>query len=237
MTFKQEIKSRLETLTDLYAKNTAKVEAIYEREELSDTGKENEVIKLQADLWGYLGKVDEAIKARAEEITQHIDTQEAEGLKQKAGNAEYATLLANTLAILPAVLDDCDRSELRNRLAIFENDPVAISAIKRIITEHKPGLDGMAYDYILPKDRRGVRQNTLRQLVDTFSNELHRVHDAMQLRGRGYDGSLPASIRSTIEYVEGCNDDCTEYLTIEETKDAPTGVFDFGFRRVRGSEE
>lgn len=233
MTFKQEIRSNLEMLINLHGKYSQKAESIYQSEVLTTAGKESEVKRLQDDLGAYLNKVGDSVKKRASEIMQRIDEEERRSLQEKVGNADYAALLANTIAILPMVIKNADHEELRERLSIFTNDPIAIAAISNKFDEVCGGFDRMNFYDIIPKDMRGTRQQTLRELINTFRDEINRVYNSLRFRGERYDLSLPASIQSTINYVECCNDDCTEYTQTEVNSAQIGEVFNLGLTSVR----
>lgn len=237
MTFKQEIKNKLETLLELHKKYSEKVEKIYGYVTLTTAGKEAEVKKLQEDLGAYLDNVEESVKKSASDIIRRIDEEERRSLQEKVGNADYAALLANTIAILPMVIKNADHEELRERLSIFTNDPIAIAAISNKFDEVCAGLDRMNFWDVIPKDTRGTRQEILRTLINTFCDELHRVCNSLQLRGERYDLSLPAIIQSTIDYVECCNDDCTEYTYTGAYSTQTGGMFNLGFSAVRDGDK
>lgn len=217
MSFKGKIEDVLVTLEKRYTEYCQLIDNIYERVELSTAGKEQEAEKLRADKWAYWSRVENEITETAASIAEKANSEEAAELSRKAHSGDYAAVLSHTIEMLPHVLNegDIDTNILKERLEMFENDPFAIACIKSVLdscAEKATEKGGSMFGAFvaLPADHRGEKAETVTKLVNTVSAHIRKAFENMT-RGGEHNISLPAEIRSTLDYVEHCNDDCTEY--------------------------
>lgn len=211
---------------------------------LTEEGKRNSVEKMQKELRDYIlsekAKVTEIVSDRV----KNLDAYEAAVLKEKNTDVKYQSLLSNTLQILPVAVKRADPQDLKERLKMFSDDPVAISAIKETLESSMNGHERLAYMGVIPTDSRGQKRKTIAKLSETMINLLDGMNISVQDRAYAenvdlnlYTVSSPAPINATIDYINACDEDCTvydrekHYTSIQSEE--PSTAFNFGFNRLR----
>lgn len=222
-TLKKQIISFYELLIKQDQEAAGKVRAILGNPDLSPDGKERKIEAVRADLWEYLIRANAEIDEWGQEIIKKIDNDETYQLEKKTNNVEYASLLANTVAILPMAVDLCEVDVLKERLSVFENDPVAIAAIKTALSvkytdkDAKPGRISDDYgrsfynSFFIPEDNRGMRQEHLRMVLDSVSKYINTVNESIKGSQKSGGFSNTAVLEGAISFLERCNDDCTAH--------------------------
>ena len=204
MSYKTTLKTTLERLAQDYEKEVKATEMIYHDPELTEAGINTRVKANQARFLERWTPIMQDIQTMAESIIKAETAKEEKALAEKVGNAEYSSLLASTLAILPHV-EGVDKTVLKQRLSVFKGDPLAIEAIKQAL----PGK-GLEWAFVLPTDKRGERQRTVTEITATTLKHIHAIEADLGQREHKKI-SIPAGIESTLSYISGLNDDCTEY--------------------------
>lgn len=237
MSIKNEFKSILKGAETKNLELAKKIKEICLSKTYTGEGKRKKVKELTEEMQRYIAAQQNQVVKMADEKIEQLEKEERANLDARYNNPTYQGTLKNTLGIIQYISGEGDqeRNELTRRLLMFQDDPVAIAAIKGAIGKNR-ALFGC-----IPEDNRGKRQEQLAKLKNTMVNLLEemivRVAETAYVDTAGEtiarDISRPAIISSTLDYIDACNDDCTIYDR-NKTKvgGANTGMaFDFNFRR------
>lgn len=218
--------------------------------ELTFTGKKNYIEKYQAELARFISGKQEEVKKAVETKIASMDAYYSTILKERNSNANYQTLLASQVQLLPSMIGNVSAEELKERLSMFEDDPFAISALKAAV-QSVPRGTGSQINYlsmldILPRDTRAEKKETLTKLAETVNNLLEEMNvKAAPAYSRNTNAdtyamvSGPSPIGSTLDYIDACNDDCTVYdrdkhfAKFRPTQDGENMSMAFNFNRLR----
>ncbi|MCR5775480.1 MAG: hypothetical protein K6G42_10390 [Lachnospiraceae bacterium] len=202
MSYKQTLKNTLEMLLHSYEKEIASTESIYSDPELNEKGIASRIAQNKERFQNHWSQITKDINEMATTISETATAAENKALSEKVGNIEYSSLLASTLSTLP-YMAEADKEVLKQRLSVFNDDPIAISAIKQAL----PGK-GLEWNSVLPIDTRGSKQETVSKITKTVLTHISNVYDELGNR-KARHTMIPAGIQSTLAYISTLNNDCT----------------------------
>lgn len=185
-------------------------------------GKRQKVQKIVDEQKAVTSKFKEQVRKTVADKVHFMDAEEKDRLEKRYADMSYRTALANSLDILKLCGDSVAPEDIREMLKMFDDDPMAISAIKRTVEGFAgKGGDALRYMDVIPADNRGKRQATLKKLENTMYNLLDGLTLEMPIHGLDEQGlqdtftprdiPAPVAINSTIDYMNQCNEDCTEW--------------------------
>lgn len=169
----------------------------------------------------YLEKKIRAVEGEKTKKLSDMEAAAKKELEHKNTDPDYQSILASTLNILP-LLGEVSDEEIMERLLIFQDDPFAISALKAVVMP-KDGTTRMRLMACIPDDTRSEKRerlikttNTVMRLLDQMKLRINEpvynynaVDDGEDIINRNIS-KMPV-ICSTLDYIDACNDDCTEY--------------------------
>lgn len=183
-------------------------------------GKRQKVQKIVDEQKAITAKFKAEVESRVADKVRTLDAEERERQEHRYKDMSYRTALSNSLDILKLCGNTLKSGDVREMLKMFEDDPVAIAAIKKTF-DAVAGKDGDALRFAdaIPEDNRGQRQARLRKLENTMYNLLDGLTLEMPSHGLDEQGLQnkfterdipePVVINSTIDYMNQCNEDCT----------------------------
>ncbi len=221
VTVKSKSLEYLNKLLEIRQKYSKRIEEISGDQYLSETGKQHNYEQIAAKAVAELSGYATVLTNEINKVLDRIDKEEDDEQAYKQSNLEYAALLAHVIQVLPTAISGGDLTAVKQRLAHFKNDPFAISAIKSMVNTinveklKKMGVKGieLGLGSIIPEDTRGVRQERLLQLVRTLETYTENLGKTLSIPGGRFATDIDGQIKSTIQYVETCNDECTDYQT------------------------
>ena len=147
-----------------------------------------------------------SVNSRVRVEIDALTIEESQATRKKVNSLDYQQSLLNTIQLLP-FMAEVNETELKERLSCFVDDSVAISALKKAISNNS----NLSYEERLrlaaamPTDSRGQRQATLEKLRDSFLRQIDEVYN-------GFSTPIPAKgFDSMLSYVEACDDTCTVF--------------------------
>lgn len=221
ITVKSKTLEYLNKLLEIRQKYSKRIEEISGDQFLSETGKKHNYEQIANKAVAELDGSATFLTNEINKVLDRIDKEEADEQEYKQTNLEYAALLAHVVQVLPTAISGGDLTAVKQRLAHFKNDPFAISAIQSIVKTinveklKEKGAKGieLGLGSIVPEDTRGVRQERLLQLVRTLETYTENLGKTLSIPGGRFATDIDGQIKSTIQYVESCNDECTDYET------------------------
>lgn len=164
------------------------------------------------------------IKAVTDKVS-FLDGDEKETLQRRYRDTSYRAALSNTLDVLKLCAGTVAPDDMAAMLSMFENDPMAITAIQKTIENYarEAGQNQFSYTGVIPADNRGKRQERLRKLETTLLHELDGLTLEMPAHGLDEETAkdtfdpheipmqIVLEVNSTIDYMNHCNPDLTEY--------------------------
>ena len=222
MSIRSDFIINLEYAQKGYSERREKIIQTMNSDAYTVAGKRQKVQKIVDEQKAVTGKFKEQVKKTVADRVHFLDAEEKDRLQRRYADMSYRTALANSLDILKMCGDSVAPEDIREMLKMFDNDPMAITSIRKTIEEFAgKGGDALRYMDAIPADNRGKRQATLRKLENTMYDLLDGLTLEMPLHGLDEQGlqdtftprdiPAPVAINSTIDYMNRCNEDCTVF--------------------------
>lgn len=226
MSLKSDFTAILQVCSNSYLSQREKIVKAMNNKDFSVTGKRhavNNMIDAHNDIINRnRANIIEAVSRKV----NALDTEEKEDLQNRYRDVNYRMALANTLDVLGLCAGNVVPEDMAALLSMFENDPMAITSIKKTIGEYSKnaGQNMFSYAGIVPADNRGKRQERLKKVERTILNELDSLTLSIPTHGLDEETAkdtfdaheiptqpIMSEISSTIGYMSQCNDDLTVY--------------------------
>ena len=240
MSIKTTYISYLKSTKERSEKAREKIVNICISDKYTESEKRRQSEEILIELSKNLSTIKDLVEKDAKIKIESLDKEEQEALKRKNSNIEYQMSLNAAMLTLPLVLENVSTEDLKKRLVIFEDDPIAIEALRKAANIDPANFELVGkLDEILPENMRGKRQNTIRSITNMVKGLIEEMQ--IKVGENAYsatnapetlkvDISYPALIGYTIDYITACNDDCTVYYPekheqVYTEKITPNGLF------------
>ena len=220
MSIRSDFTINLEYARDGYSARREQIIKTMNSDVYTVAGKRQKVQKIVDEQKAVTSKFKEQVQKTVADKVHFLDAEEKDRLERRYADMGYRTALANSLNILKMCGDSVAPDDIREMLKMFDDDPMAIAAIKKTVEDFAgKGGDALRYMDAIPTDNRGKRQATLRKLENTMNTLLDGLTLEMPAHGLDEQGLQdtftprdipePVAINSTIDYMNQCNEDCT----------------------------
>lgn len=217
MTIKSELKAYLQGAEKNTINLRYDLKNVCENAAYSPEGKKQKCNDILEKHYKYIEALQAQVNKTIQEKLLSMDRESEKELEQRNTDPNYQNLLLSNLKILPLIKDEAAYGELKKRLSIFQDDPVAIAAIRTALSSNT-GTNKLLYTSCIPEDTRTSKKERLVKLENTvcglldemkikINNRVFEQGDSVSER----DVSKVPIISATLDYMAACNDDCTVY--------------------------
>lgn len=221
-TMKQTIRTAIESTRSTYDDLRKKAQFTFASDAYTPEEKERRITGFADELQRHIDSQKAEMKRLAERKVEALNVEEEKAQATRNSSPSHQQLLTSALTIIPHIdlKSDAECENMRKRLAVFKDDPLAISTLRGAINniarnQKKNGETGLemnmhAFD-ILPEDTNGKRQEMLTQEISTVSAVLDHVVSGISGDARASDIFIRAGMDEQLLNLHAFDDDCTTY--------------------------
>ena len=246
MSLTQTLINKLREAQNAHGKAAERYSATLKDFEVTPESRDKFIKKLTDGMSGTIADSLNAGIAAIDSKIEEINKQEAADAERRAKDTEYQQRLSLKLAALRAIDPaTADKAALKEYLAEFANDPIAIGAIKGALASPLPEGTLAPHTYrasitfgVLPEDKNGQRQRRLSEFKPKFASVVETCGQLNYSTRGNFVLSVDLLVDNMCDYLRLQEDDFSvDDTQIWSKKAEPqkdnSGAFTFNFKGVR----
>lgn len=210
-----------------YAKAAGKVAEINKNEMLSAAGKFHEAHQIEELFTAYIENATQEYSSFMIEAIKAVGQTEATQQAERYKDPKYNQALDSIIKQIPYTADVVSTLDMKERLAMFENDSFAASMIKKALTDAGYNLSDI--QKVMPPNTRGMASEILKAVSDQTKYYMLRALDELRAEIANVRINYPVghqflheaygvTVDSYIAYLDGLNEDATDFTSPDYEK-------------------
>lgn len=205
-----------------YAKAAGKVAEINKNEMLSAAGKFHEAHQIEELFTAYIENATQEYSSFMIEAIKAVGQAEATQQAERYQDPKYNQALDSIIKQIPYTADAVSTLDMKERLAMFENDSYAAAMIRKALED--AGYKKTDILKVMPPNTRGMASEILKAVSDHTKYYMIRALDELRTETATAAVNYPAghqflhesfgmTIDSYIAYLDGLNEDATDFTS------------------------
>lgn len=210
-----------------YAKAAGKVADINKNELLSTAGKFHEANHVEEQFNDYIVNATQEYDSFMDEAIKAVGLVEATQQAKRYQDPGYNQALNSVIQQIPYTVGAVSTLDMKERLALFENDSFAASMIKKALTDAGYNLSDI--QKVMPPNTRGMASEILKAVSDQTKYYMLRALDELRAEIANVRINFPVghqflheaygvTVDSYIAYLDGLNEDATDFTSPDYEK-------------------
>lgn len=204
-----------------YAKAAGKVADINKNELLSTAGKFHEAQQIDDQFRAYIENATQEYESFMSEAMKAVGQAEATQQAKRYEDPGYNQALNSVIQQIPYTVGAVSKLDMKERLAMFENDSFAAGMIKKALTDAGYNLSDI--QKVMPTNTRGMASEILKAVSDQTIHYMNRAMDELRAETATAATTYPVghqflheaygvAVDSYIAYLDGLNEDATAFI-------------------------
>ena len=205
-----------------YAKAAGKVAEINKNEMLSAAGKFHEAHQIEELFTAYIENATQEYSSFMIEAIKAVGQAEATQQAERYQDPKYNQALDSIIKQIPYTADAVSTLDMKERLAMFENDSYAAAMIRKALED--AGYKKTDILKVMPPNTRGMASEILKAVSDQTKKYMDRAMDELRAEtskattnyhpGHQFlHESYGVTIDSYLAYLDGLNEDATVFTS------------------------
>lgn len=210
-----------------YAKAAGKVADINKNELLSTAGKFHEAQQIDDQFQAYIEKASQEYSSFMIEAIKAVGQAEATKQAERYKDPGYNQSLEAVIKQIPYTVGAVSLLDIRERLAMFEDDSYAAPMIRKALTDAGYNLSDI--QKVMPPNTRGMAGEILKAVSDQTKYYMLRALDELRAEIANVSINFPVghqflheaygvTVDSYIAYLDGLNEDATDFTSPDYEK-------------------